>query len=113
MSGDETQFEQQRLNFMKTKKKKCARISAAEKARAINQPAPAFITCYADGSVRIQGGLVFCPGDFIHTYPGKSDAGHVVAGSYFYGNCPKWHELRKWWRLIQLIRQYTRKEAAE
>lgn len=98
----------------KTKKKEAKakkHVPSMAQSSDWDKPNDYFITSYSDGSVRIDGGLVFHPINCgVTSYPNPNTR-FVITGCYFYnGAAPKWYELRKWWRIIQLIRQYTRKQ---
>ncbi len=69
----------------------------------------AFIKCYQNGNLEINGGLIFHDKDYTIWIEGESKFKHLFIPNHIITFCPKWWELIKWWNLIREIHKYTRK----
>lgn len=68
-----------------------------------------FISIDKHGTVTITGGVVFCANVCIDVEAPTADAGRksptTVDGTAFYTAIPKWWQIVKWFRLLQVLRR--------
>ena len=68
----------------------------------------AFIEFHQDGHVEIKGGLMFQNSECAVWSESSRDYGHKLIGNVFIGKSPKWFEVKKWWGIIKLVKEYTK-----
>lgn len=72
-------------------------------------PMSSFISTDKNGRVTIQNAVVFQNNE-IGVHFGGTARGLVVKNLQIFCTVPKWWQVLRWWRLIQLIRAACRKE---
>lgn len=70
----------------------------------------AFITIDKDGTVKVNGGLIFCNGYLLNIDPDLdfNKFNHEITNNCLISNLPKWYQFWEWLRILRLIRMYTK-----
>lgn len=66
-----------------------------------------FVRIDKEGAVHLRGGLVFFGGGGFLYQENNSGPSHTFTGCTMFSFAPKWWQLRRWWRLIQMIRSFV------